>query len=151
VDIPAFNWPAAPFPQLRYPLDEHKEENAKDEQRCLDEVWSFHLHTRTNTHSLAYTHTHTHTQTNKHKHTHAHAPIIFLPLSFSLCLALSYTHTHTHTKLDKLITSHPVPVVGMIVEPIQAEGGDNHASNDFFRRARAIAAKHDICFIVDEV
>ena len=30
---------------------------------------------------------------------------------------------------------------GMIVEPIQAEGGDNHASPDFFRKLRQIAKK----------
>lgn len=43
------------------------------------------------------------------------------------------------------------PVAAMIVEPIQAEGGDNHASADFFRKLRDIAANHDIAFIVDEV
>ena len=29
-------------------------------------------------------------------------------------------------------------VAGVIVEPIQAEGGDNHASNEFFRGVQAI-------------
>uniref|UniRef100_A0A3Q2VYH7 4-aminobutyrate aminotransferase n=1 Tax=Haplochromis burtoni TaxID=8153 RepID=A0A3Q2VYH7_HAPBU len=33
------------------------------------------------------------------------------------------------------------PVAGMVIEPIQAEGGDNHASPDFFRRLRNIARK----------
>lgn len=32
-------------------------------------------------------------------------------------------------------------LAGMIVEPIQAEGGDNHASADFFRKLRRIALK----------
>ena len=39
----------------------------------------------------------------------------------------------------------------MIIEPIQAEGGDNHASDAFFRGLRALATKHDVCFIADEV
>lgn len=43
------------------------------------------------------------------------------------------------------------PIAGMIIEPIQAEGGDNHASHDFFRKLRQIAKDHGVCFIVDEV
>ncbi|XP_010779853.1 4-aminobutyrate aminotransferase, mitochondrial-like [Notothenia coriiceps] len=33
------------------------------------------------------------------------------------------------------------PVAGVVIEPIQAEGGDNHASSDFFRGLRDIARK----------
>ncbi|KAM8825228.1 4-aminobutyrate aminotransferase, mitochondrial isoform 1-T2 [Synchiropus picturatus] len=43
------------------------------------------------------------------------------------------------------------PVAGIVVEPIQAEGGDNHASADFFRSLRNIARKHGSAFLVDEV
>jgi hypothetical protein len=32
-------------------------------------------------------------------------------------------------------------VAGVIVEPIQSEGGDTHASDDFFRKLRDIARK----------
>lgn len=34
-----------------------------------------------------------------------------------------------------------MPVAGIVIEPIQAEGGDNHASPDFFRSLRNIARK----------
>ncbi|XP_059190171.1 4-aminobutyrate aminotransferase, mitochondrial-like [Centropristis striata] len=44
-----------------------------------------------------------------------------------------------------------VPVAGIVIEPIQAEGGDNHASADFFRKLRNIARKHGCAFHVDEV
>uniref|UniRef100_A0A8C6WEJ8 4-aminobutyrate aminotransferase n=1 Tax=Neogobius melanostomus TaxID=47308 RepID=A0A8C6WEJ8_9GOBI len=43
------------------------------------------------------------------------------------------------------------PVAGIVVEPIQAEGGDNHASADFFKSLRNIARKHGCAFHVDEV
>jgi hypothetical protein len=36
-------------------------------------------------------------------------------------------------------------VAGIIVEPIQSEGGDNHASDDFFRKLRDIARKVRVC------
>lgn len=35
LDIPAFEWPIAPFPQLRYPLDQYQQENKAEEKRCL--------------------------------------------------------------------------------------------------------------------
>ena len=43
------------------------------------------------------------------------------------------------------------PVAGMIIEPIQAEGGDVQASHAFYRGLREIATRHDVGFIVDEV
>ncbi|XP_074647439.1 4-aminobutyrate aminotransferase, mitochondrial-like [Tubulanus polymorphus] len=43
------------------------------------------------------------------------------------------------------------PVVGIIVEPIQAEGGDRYASPEFFRQLQQICKEFDIGFIVDEV
>ena len=38
LDIPALQWPIAPFPQLQYPLDQFQEENRDEEQRCLVKV-----------------------------------------------------------------------------------------------------------------
>jgi 4-aminobutyrate aminotransferase/(S)-3-amino-2-methylpropionate transaminase len=90
VDIPAFNWPQAPFPKLKYPLDAHKRENDAEEARCLEET-------------------------------------------------------------EKIIRAAKIPIAGMIIEPIQGEGGDNHASPNFFRQLRVLAKKYDIAFIVDEV
>merc|ERR1719222_1819277 len=37
------------------------------------------------------------------------------------------------------------PVAGVISEPIQAEGGDNHGSPAFFRGLADICKRHDIC------
>lgn len=38
LDIPSFDWPIAPFPKLKYPLEEFVQENAQEEARCLEEV-----------------------------------------------------------------------------------------------------------------
>ena len=56
IDIPAMNWPKAPFPKLRnyflsfsntntiyskgYPLEEFQEENRQEESKCLNELES---------------------------------------------------------------------------------------------------------------
>lgn len=42
-------------------------------------------------------------------------------------------------------------MAGLVVEPVQAEGGDNHASPAFFRGLRALTKKHGVAMIVDEV
>lgn len=90
VDIPAFDWPQATFPKLKYPLEENVEENKKIEQASLDEV-------------------------------------------------------------EHLIKSWHHPPCAVVVEPVQSEGGDNHASPDFFRKLRTLTKKHNILLIVDEV
>jgi 4-aminobutyrate aminotransferase/(S)-3-amino-2-methylpropionate transaminase len=90
LDIPAFDWPQASFPALKYPLEDHVEENAREEARCLAEV-------------------------------------------------------------EEIITTFHSPPAAIIVEPIQSEGGDNHASPSFFKGLREITRKHDVLFIVDEV
>lgn len=90
LDIPAFNWPKAPFPKTKYPLDQYAAENRAEEDRCLAEV-------------------------------------------------------------ENLIKTWPQPVAAIIVEPIQSEGGDNHASPYFFQGLRDLTKKLDVLFIVDEV
>jgi 4-aminobutyrate aminotransferase / (S)-3-amino-2-methylpropionate transaminase len=90
LDIPAFDWPQATFPLLKYPLEEHAAENAKAEQESLADV-------------------------------------------------------------ERLLTTHHLPPCAVVIEPIQSEGGDNHASPAFFRGLRELTRKHDVLLIVDEV
>jgi len=91
LDIPAFDWPIAPFPRLRYPLEANAEYNAAEEARCLHEVERLFAQ-----------------------------------------------------DVDRSIAA-------VIVEPIQAEGGDYSASPAFFRQLQQIIKKNDASFIVDEV
>jgi len=90
LDIPAFDWPQATFPQLKYPLEAHAEENAAAEAAALAEV-------------------------------------------------------------ESLITTYHIPPCAVVVEPIQSEGGDNHASPAFFRGLREVTRRHGVLLIVDEV
>lgn len=43
------------------------------------------------------------------------------------------------------------PVAAVIIEPIASEGGDKHASPEFFRSLRRITKEHGVSLIVDEV
>lgn len=90
LDIPAFDWPQAPFPMLKYPLNEHEAENAAEEKRCLEEA-------------------------------------------------------------ENIIKNYHNPVAAIIIEPVQSEGGDNHASPAFFQGLRDITKRNKVLMIVDEV
>ncbi|KPM04624.1 4-aminobutyrate aminotransferase, mitochondrial-like protein [Sarcoptes scabiei] len=57
-------------------------------------------------------------------------------------------------KIEELIEHQSkinCPVAGMILEPIQGEGGDNHGSKYFFQQLRKISSKHGIALVIDEV
>jgi len=43
------------------------------------------------------------------------------------------------------------PVAGVIVEPIQSEGGDNEASPEFFQQLQRITKKNGAALLIDEV
>nr|CAH0101920.1 unnamed protein product [Daphnia galeata] len=42
-------------------------------------------------------------------------------------------------------------VAGVVIEPVQAEGGDNHASPEFFQELQRITKKNGAALIIDEV
>ncbi|KAL1132085.1 hypothetical protein AAG570_010043, partial [Ranatra chinensis] len=57
-------------------------------------------------------------------------------------------------EVEDLIVSYKKkgnPVAGIVVEPIQSEGGDNEASPEFFQNLQRIAKKHGSGLLIDEV
>ncbi|XP_062550266.1 4-aminobutyrate aminotransferase, mitochondrial-like [Armigeres subalbatus] len=93
IDIPSFDWPIAPFPKYKYPLEEHVRENAQEDARCLAEVQD----------------------------------------------------------LFEKYAKKGIPVAGVIIEPIQSEGGDNEASPEFFQQLQRITKKNGAALLIDEV
>lgn len=53
--------------------------------------------------------------------------------------------------VEDLITNWNIPVAALLIEPIQSEGGDNHASSYFLQKLRDITLKHNVVYIIDEV
>lgn len=56
--------------------------------------------------------------------------------------------------VQDLITKYEkkgVPVAGLIIEPIQAEGGDHHGSAHFYQQLRKICTANKVAYIIDEV
>nr|NVI72078.1 putative 4-aminobutyrate aminotransferase, mitochondrial-like protein [Cucujiformia] len=93
LDIPAFDWPIAPFPHYKYPLEENVRENENEDQRCLEEVQD----------------------------------------------------------LFEKYKGKCIPVAGVIIEPIQSEGGDNEASPKFFQGLQNITKENGAALLLDEV
>ena len=54
-------------------------------------------------------------------------------------------------QVEDVIKQSQGKVAGLVVEPIQSEGGDNHASPKFFQGLRDITKRYNVVFIVDEV
>ncbi|KIX10004.1 4-aminobutyrate aminotransferase [Rhinocladiella mackenziei CBS 650.93] len=52
---------------------------------------------------------------------------------------------------EHIIKTYHNPVAAIIIEPIQSEGGDNHASPAFFKGLRDITRRNNVLMIVDEV
>lgn len=54
-------------------------------------------------------------------------------------------------QIKEAIINNPDDIAAMIVEPIQAEGGDHHFRKEFFVELRRICDENDILLIFDEV
>ncbi|CAF0726001.1 unnamed protein product [Adineta steineri] len=93
IDIPSFDWPIAPFPRYKYPLEENDRENKKEDERCLARI----------------------------------------------------------EELFHEYKSKKNPVVGVIIEPIQSEGGDFHGSATFFQRLQKLTKQNSAALLIDEV
>ncbi|MBX3006302.1 MAG: L-lysine 6-transaminase [Anaerolineales bacterium] len=55
------------------------------------------------------------------------------------------------TQIEYALQQHPGDIAGLIIEPIQGEGGDNHFRPEFFKELRRLADEHEFLLIMDEV
>lgn len=55
------------------------------------------------------------------------------------------------TQILNAVRQYPGEIAALIIEPIQAEGGDNHFRPEFIAELRRLADEHDFLFIVDEI
>jgi len=54
-------------------------------------------------------------------------------------------------QIRRVLAEEGEEIAGLIIEPIQGEGGDNHFRGAFLRALRRICDDHEILFILDEV
>lgn len=78
-------------------------------------------------------------------------PKIRFPLSRDNIENVKKLEQQAVNEIQQAIEKDPDDIAGLIIEPIQAEGGDNHFRKEFFHQLRHLCNKHDMMFILDEV
>ena len=111
--VAAFDWPHARFPARRYPLHSHAEANAAEEAACLAEVCA--------------------------------ADAALLIVAAAAFLVRPCPSASPARQVESLLASQKRKgrdVAAVVVEPVQAEGGDNHALAAFFLGLRRLCTAH---------
>jgi len=55
------------------------------------------------------------------------------------------------SEIEQVLSENPNDIAGLIIEPIQGEGGDNHFRKEFFLELKRLCDENEMMFILDEV
>ncbi len=80
-----------------------------------------------------------------------HNPVIKFPLHEEHLTTVMGEEHRSLSEIDSALAQHKDDIAALIIEPIQAEGGDNHFRGIFFQELQDRAHQHDFLFICDEV
>ncbi len=80
-----------------------------------------------------------------------HNPAIKFPLDEENLRYVKQEEEISINQIKQAIAEFGKNIAALIIEPIQAEGGDNHFRKEFFIRLRDICTENDIIMIMDEV
>jgi L-lysine 6-transaminase len=75
-------------------------------------------------------------------------PTMHFPVDDS---AITASEERSVREIEAAFAKDPHGIAGILIEPIQGEGGDNHFRPEFLQRLRALADEHDALLIFDEV
>jgi len=80
-----------------------------------------------------------------------HNPILSFPITNAVLERVKKEETMAIDQIKNAINQNPDDIAALIIEPIQAEGGDNYFRKEFFLELRTICDESDIMLIFDEV
>jgi L-lysine 6-transaminase len=80
-----------------------------------------------------------------------HNPAIRFPLNDQNLEKVKQEEETALGEIRQAIKTHGNDIAGLIIEPIQAEGGDNHFRPEFLQALRTICDENEILLIFDEV
>jgi L-lysine 6-transaminase len=78
-------------------------------------------------------------------------PALRFPTDAAALADVQAAELSTLAEIDAAFAAHPDDIAGILIEPIQCEGGDNHFRNEFLQALQQRAHSNDALFIVDEV
>ncbi|HVR28661.1 MAG TPA: L-lysine 6-transaminase [Thermoanaerobaculia bacterium] len=78
-------------------------------------------------------------------------PALTFPIDDQVLEAVRRAEGQSLAEIQRAIVENPHDIAALIIEPIQAEGGDHHFRPEFLRRLREIADESELLLIFDEV
>jgi L-lysine 6-transaminase len=78
-------------------------------------------------------------------------PALRFPIDERVLEEVRRAEEQSLAEIRRAIADHPHDVAAIIIEPIQAEGGDHHFRPEFLRALRQIADESELLLIFDEV
>ncbi len=80
-----------------------------------------------------------------------HNPKVSFPITDDVINDVKREEAKAVGQIESVLAQYPGEIAGLIIEPIQGEGGDNHFRESFFRKLRKLADEHEFLLIYDEV
>jgi len=80
-----------------------------------------------------------------------HNPKVSFPITDDVINDVKREEAKAVAQIESALAQYPGEIAGLIIEPIQGEGGDNHFRESFFRQLRKLADEHEFLLIYDEV
>jgi len=78
-------------------------------------------------------------------------PYLSFPITEDVIKEVKVKENKSIDQIYKAIKDNPDDIAGLIIEPIQGEGGDNQFRDEFFIKLREICDEEEILLIFDEV
>ena len=78
-------------------------------------------------------------------------PSISFPLSNDKLVEIEKKERDSIDQIKNALMKNPNDIAGLIIEPIQGEGGDNHFRDEYFAKLRELANENEFLLIYDEV
>jgi len=78
-------------------------------------------------------------------------PKLRFPVTAEVLAEVETAERRAIAEIERALADNPHDIAGLVIEPIQGEGGDNHFRSDFLRALRRLADEHEFLLIFDEV
>lgn len=78
-------------------------------------------------------------------------PVLSFPITKDVLKKVQSAEEEAIAQIQRAIERDPDDIAALIIEPIQAEGGDNHFRPEFLQALRRICHEHEMMLVFDEV
>lgn len=80
-----------------------------------------------------------------------HNPKLTFPTTDELTKQIEKEEHHVINQIKTILCQNKHDIAGLIIEPIQGEGGDNHFRPEFFKSLKLLSMENEFLLIMDEV